>query len=259
MGNGKSIQICSEDWLPSKSYPQILFPIQAPWESVKVSDLIVEDLGECNSALVRQLFCPKEENLVLSIPLSQRLPVDRVVWGGTRNGKFSISSAYHGIRELENISREECSDGSGMKQLWKSIWNLKLPNKIRSFAWRACREALATKSNLKKRQITKDDICTQCRMEAETSLHLFWFCDMAKDMWSNNKTVLPFSIDHRWSFIDVMWQLVKHSSLSSGLMERILSLYWEIWKERNSIRNGGGKCEGKILARCSVSLVQSCK
>ena len=68
--------------------------------------------------------------------------------------------------------------------------------------------------------------------------------------------VLPFSTDHKWSFIDAMWQLVKHSSLSSGLMERILSLCWEIWKERNAVRNGGGKREGKILARCSVSLVE---
>ena len=71
-----------------------------------------------------------------------------------------MSSAYHDIWELENISREKCSDGSGMKQLWKSIWNLKLPNKIQSFAWRACCKALETKSNLKKRQITKDVIFT---------------------------------------------------------------------------------------------------
>ena len=160
VGNDKSIQIWFEDWLPSKPYPRILSPVQAPWESAKVSDLIVKDLGEWNSVVIRQLFCPEEAYLVLSIPLSQRLPVDRVVWGGTRNGKFSMSSAYHDIWELENISREKCSDGSGMKQLWKSIWNLKLPNKIQSFAWRACCKALETKSNLKKRQITKDDIFT---------------------------------------------------------------------------------------------------
>ena len=120
-----------------------------------MSDLIVEDLREWNSVVVRQLFSNEEADLVLSIPLSQRLPGDRMVWNGTRNGNFSVSSAYHSIRELGNISKVQCSDVSRMKQLWKSIWNLKLPNKIRSFAWRACREALATKSNLKKRQITR--------------------------------------------------------------------------------------------------------
>ena len=256
VGNGKSIQIWFEDWLPSNSYPKILSTAHPPWEGTKVSTLIVEDLGEWNSEVVRQLFSVEEVDMILSIPLSKRLLEDRMVWSGTRNGKFSVSSAYHSIRELGNINKVECSDASGMKQLWKSIWNLNLPNKIRSFAWRACREALATKSNLKKRQITKDDICIQCGKEAETSLHLFWFCDRAKEVWSNSKTALPFSLDHRWYFIDVMWQLVKHSSICSDLMEKILSLCWEIWKERNSVRNGGGAREGKLLVRNATALVE---
>ena len=182
--------------------------------------------------------------------------MDRIVWNGTSKGNFSICSAYHNIRELGKNSKEDCSDDSGMKHLWKSIWNLQLPNKIRSFVWRVCRKALATKSNLEKRQITKDDICSQCGKEAETSLHIFWFCDRAKEVWCNSKMAFPFSLDHTWSFIDVMWQLVKHSSTSPGLMEKMLSLCWEIWKERNSVRNGSGKRESKVLVRNAASLVE---
>ena len=160
VGNGRNIQIWTDDWLPSKSYPRILSPPQPPWENAKVSDLIDEVAGAWNNAMVRQLFSSEEADLVLSIPISQSLPVDRIVWNGTSKGKFSVSSAYHSIRELGKNSKEECSDDSKMKHLWKSIWKLKLPNKIRSFVWRACREALATKANLKKRQITKDDLCS---------------------------------------------------------------------------------------------------
>lgn len=105
------------------------------------------------------------------------------------------------------------SDRSGMKQVWKCIYDLKLPNKIQSFAWRAYREALATKSNLKNRQITKDDIYTQCGKEPKISLHLFWFCDRVKEVWSNSKTVFPFFTDSKWSFVDVVWQLVQHRSI----------------------------------------------
>ena len=39
-----------------------------------MSELIVEDLGEWNSAVVRQLFSVVEVDLILSIPLSKRLP-----------------------------------------------------------------------------------------------------------------------------------------------------------------------------------------
>ena len=117
-------------------------------------------------------------------------------------------------------------------------------------------EALATKSNLKKRQITKDDICLQCGKGVETSIHLFWFCDCAKEAWCNNKTVFPFAIDSGWSFIDVAWQLVHHRPICSGLMEKFISLCWEIWKDRNTVRNGGKHRAGKTLVRSSASLVE---
>ena len=39
-------------------------------------------------------------------------------------------------------------------------------------------------------------------------------------------------------------------------MEKMLSLCWEIWKERNSVRNGSGKRESKILVRNAASLVE---
>ena len=77
----------------------------------------MEDRGEWNLAVVKHLFNHVEADLVKSIPLSQRLQANRVVWGGTRNGKFSVSSAYHSIRAMENSNKEECSDASEMKKL----------------------------------------------------------------------------------------------------------------------------------------------
>lgn len=256
VGNGKSIQIGNDSWLPSKAYPRVLSPLPDSWASAKVSDLIVEEAGEWNSTVIGQLFNTEEVDLILSIPLIRRLPVDRIMWRGTKNGRFSASNAYHSIREMGNNSEEDCSDGSGMKRVWKCIWNLHLPTKIRYFAWRAYREALATKSNLKKKKITEDDFCPQCGKEAETTLHLLWFCERAREAWSNSKTVLPFAIESSWSFVDVVWQLVNHRPAGPSLMEKFFSLCWEIWKDRNTVRNGGRHCAGKALVRCSASMVE---
>jgi len=61
--------------------------------------------------VVRQLFSSEEADLILTIPLSLRLPVDRIVWNGTRNGKFSIGSAYNSIWEMgDNNEREALID-----------------------------------------------------------------------------------------------------------------------------------------------------
>ena len=53
VGNGKSIQIGKDSWFPSKSYTRILSPLTDSWASAKVNDLIVEELGEWNSVVVR--------------------------------------------------------------------------------------------------------------------------------------------------------------------------------------------------------------
>nr|POE92292.1 hypothetical protein CFP56_48406 [Quercus suber] len=45
----------------------------------------------------------------------------RIVWSGTRNGKFFVGSAYRSIREMGDNNGEESSNGLGMKRVWKSI------------------------------------------------------------------------------------------------------------------------------------------
>ncbi|XP_041009359.1 uncharacterized protein LOC121253410 [Juglans microcarpa x Juglans regia] len=40
----------------------------------------------------------------------------------------------------------------GLQKLWKDLWNLKLPTKIKIFAWKACKESLPTKHNLVQRK-----------------------------------------------------------------------------------------------------------
>ena len=106
------------------------------------------------------------------------------------------------------------------------------------------------------RQITKDDICIKCGKESKTSLHLFWFCDRMKEVWSNSKLVFPFCIDSRWSFVDVVWQLVQHRSICPGLMEKVLSLCWEIWKNKNTVCHGVEQHSGKFMVRSLASLVE---
>ena len=49
---------------------------------------------------------------------------------------------------------------------------------------------------------------------------------------------------------------MKQSPVSSDLMEKIISMCWEIWKGRNLVRNGGVSRPRNTLARSSVALVE---
>ena len=102
------------------------------------------------------------------------------------------------------------------KKLWRDLWKMQVPNKVKHFAWKACCDILATRENLWKRNITKDNLCESCGKAPETVCHIFWFWDRAKDIWLSSKLILPFDINPSWKFIDMMWKLQKWSDKCSG-------------------------------------------
>nr|POE84202.1 putative ribonuclease h protein [Quercus suber] len=55
------------------------------------------------------------------------------------------------------------SDLGPQKQFWKGVWNLRVPNKIKHFAWHACNNALPTMVNLHRRHIIPNDTCEICK------------------------------------------------------------------------------------------------
>lgn len=74
---------------------------------------------------------------------------------------------------------------TSIKAFSKSIWKLPpVSNRIRAFAWRACKNILPIKANLFHRHVTQHANCDECGLEAETSGHLFWHCERAKAVWS---------------------------------------------------------------------------
>ena len=59
---------------------------------------------------------------------------------------------------------------------WKKIWDLEVPNKVKNFVWRACKEALPTKENLYRRKIAQNALCENCKEQNEDGSHFIFFC-----------------------------------------------------------------------------------
>ena len=99
-----------------------------------VSSLIDEDTRRWKADSVKALFLPFEAETILHIPLSYSLPDDKIVWVGNKQGVFSVKSAYHlAIPIVDKVERSESSNGDHRTLLWKNMWQLKIPPKVRIF------------------------------------------------------------------------------------------------------------------------------
>ena len=62
---------------------------------------------------------------------------------------------------------------------------MKVPNKLKIFAWRACTNSLPTLDNLVKRKIVSP-ICPRCKREPETVIHALWSCETLGPVWGTS-------------------------------------------------------------------------
>ncbi|XVE58507.1 hypothetical protein DITRI_Ditri04bG0175000 [Diplodiscus trichospermus] len=102
---------------------------------------------------------------------------DELCWVPTNNGEFSVSSAY-----TLSCSQQE-GDGDN---IWKEIWKLEVPNRVRAFMWLVKHQRLMTNSERARRGFTLDDHCPFCSGMEETVEHVVRNCVEAKQVWETS-------------------------------------------------------------------------
>nr|POF17248.1 hypothetical protein CFP56_18364 [Quercus suber] len=91
------------------------------------------------------------------------------------------------------------------------------------------------------------DACDGCNVEVEDSIHFFWKCTRAKELWSSSKLVFPIEFDQLNSFKEMLWCLIMDEKCSTENIELIVTCAWAMWNNRNTIRHGGTHRDGKML------------
>lgn len=77
---------------------------------------------------------------------------DCLFWPHTQKGDYTCKSGYPFLKE-ENDFDAPGSPVDCDKDLWREIWSLYVPNKVKNLVWRACRESLPSKANLVRQTI----------------------------------------------------------------------------------------------------------
>ena len=68
------------------------------------------------------------------------------------------------------------SNGAASKHFWTNLWKMTVPNKVKTFMWRACNDSLPTMKQLVQKTIISSSICASCLYTPEDTLHALWGC-----------------------------------------------------------------------------------
>ena len=92
---------------------------------------------------------------------------DYPAWNYTKNGIFSVRSAYHARMSQKRVrsGRPESSSLVADHRSWLSLWDTIAPDKVKIHMWRLIRNGLAVGAELLRRKIKQGVFCTACGRE----------------------------------------------------------------------------------------------
>lgn len=203
---------------------------------------------------IHQCFSETDAAMILKIPLSERRPADKRIWNHTRNGKFSVRSAYHLATTLYSTCGNNLPSTSSDHPSWKQLWGCKLPPKINHFLWRACNDALPTHEALSRRGISIDPSCPSCGLAPETLPHIIFHCPAAVHSWGRSPLRIASQVLSATQFKSFFWDLLSRLP-EYGIM--IFAIFaWNIWKARNAFIHEKRRQDPALIYSWSMNLVE---
>ncbi|KAL0288444.1 UNVERIFIED_CONTAM: hypothetical protein Sangu_2658000 [Sesamum angustifolium] len=102
VGDGKSIRIWHDRWVPREYMFKVISPPSILDRHATVSQLVSDSGREWKEDLVRETFHPNEANTSLSMPLGCGT-MDMLIWHRSKKGKFSVRAAYNLACDVSRI------------------------------------------------------------------------------------------------------------------------------------------------------------
>jgi hypothetical protein len=187
VGDGKKIKLLTDNWIPNvlPGSFKTLSPIP---DGATVESLLKDDHSSWDADVVRAVFEEEVANQVLQVPVSRRGGEDSVSWPYTKFGVYTVCSAYNLARTVKFFVERSKHGGDSSSTsgsdglLWKKLWSIKAPGKMKINLWRFAHDCLPTGVQLCRRHIHASRSCVYCNKD-ESVDHVFLSCQFAKEVW----------------------------------------------------------------------------
>ena len=198
VGNGVSIEIWQHQWLDSKpAKPAVVMNrVTQPHHQAVSSLQYVKELldvrgREWRMDLLSELFPEDIKNKIIQLRPGGSSTVDRVAWDYSRDGHYSVRSAYWVLMEVVNRRKQaQAVLHPSLNPLFEQIWKTKVSPKVHHFLWRCLSNSISVAGNLHHRYLARDGSCLRCLPQEETVNHLLFKCSFARLVWAVSYTHL---------------------------------------------------------------------
>jgi hypothetical protein len=172
-----------------------------------------------------------------------------IAWHFDPKGLFSVRSAYKVCRDDELRRRQrgsaQSSGAYGQEGLWRRIWNLKCPNKMKHFLWRFAHNSHPLRVNLSHRGMRIDTKCPVCNRADEDGAHLFFKCKTVRQVWSllnlETERAALAELQSASDSVEFILQATEQKKLT------MVVTLWAWWSERNKIREEGKRRPARVI------------
>lgn len=151
ISNGERVKIWEDNWIPTVPGFKTIGPNRGLDFMIRVCNLIDSDIGRWNLEALQANFDDSEVVHIASIPLSDRLPYDKLIWHFEKDGEYSVKMSYHLLGDINSRSKPGPSTRLDLA-VWKNFWKALINERVKNFIWRLSKFILPTKYNLTRKR-----------------------------------------------------------------------------------------------------------
>lgn len=230
VGNGTTIKVWEDSWLPREGAHIVPTPLQGYDPEIRVSDLIDAEGRSWDVDKVTANFVEEEQKVILDIPLSNVWQCDYVYWWPASNGLYSVRSGYW-LGRMGHLRTWELYFGAQESDMWRTIWSLGGPPKWKHFLWKACKRSLGVMGVLHRRHIRDSSVFPVCNHNEETIMHSMFDCKYASPIWMHSEFMSLLMEAPCDSFAERFKRIA--GKVDRGQLCVFASLAWASWFCRN--------------------------
>jgi len=176
IGNGESINIKEDNWIPYFKGLKVLSQNQLEKGILLVKDLLDKDNKWWKEDVIDRNFISLDREAILQIPITNMEEEDNLCWMGTKDGAYTVKSGYYSIKEWKKDQTEGTSNPDELNSFWNKIWKVRAPPRQQMLIWRILNDIIPVRRNLSNRGINYNIVCPRCKEAEESIEHCFKGC-----------------------------------------------------------------------------------